>query len=51
MKKYLDDSLILLGCVLVLVGIWQIYPAAAWIAGGIMAMGGGIVMGYLRSQS
>ena len=45
MTKYLDDLLILAGCILVALGVYQIYPPAAWIVGGAELIGLGVLTG------
>ena len=38
MAKYLDDILFLIGCGLVVYGVWLIYVPAAWIVAGILTI-------------
>jgi hypothetical protein len=43
--KYLDDLLVVVGCGLIVYGIAQISPVAAWITSGVFCMAGGVVLG------
>jgi hypothetical protein len=45
MTKYLDDALVIIGCGLVVFGISQLSPVAAWIFSGVFCMAGGVVLG------
>ena len=45
MRKYLDDLLVLSGCAVITVGVWQIYPPAAWIVAGVMLIALGVLYG------
>lgn len=45
MKKFLDDILILIGCVLVVYGVSLIYIPAAWITAGILFVAFGVLFG------
>ena len=38
LAKYADDLLYLLGCALILVGVYQVLPVAVWFAGGAMCL-------------
>jgi hypothetical protein len=44
MGKYLDDVLILLGCILILIGTYQLIPVATWFVGGIECLALGTVV-------
>jgi len=48
MKRYLDDVLILLGCALILVGVWKINQVATWFVGGGMLIVFGIILAISR---
>jgi len=43
--KFLDDILILSGCILVVYGVSLIYIPAAWIAAGVLFIGFGVIFG------
>lgn len=43
MKKYLDDILIVCGCLLILAGTYQVNPILVWFVGGGML----VVFGFL----
>ncbi len=45
LRKYLDDFLALAGGALITVGVWQIYPPAAWIVAGVMLIALGVLYG------
>ena len=45
MSKYLDDIFILIGCLLILAGTYQINPLATWFVGGAMFIGAGVLVG------
>jgi hypothetical protein len=44
MPKYLDDLLFLIGAVLAVIGIAQIYPPAAWISAGAFCISGAVLV-------
>lgn len=45
MRKYLDDLLVLAGCILILIGVYNVCPVATWFVAGGMCIAGGIVYG------
>jgi hypothetical protein len=45
MKRYLDDLLILVGCLLILVGVYQVLPVATWFVAGVMLIIFGVLFG------
>ena len=47
--EYLDDLLLLAGCVCILVGLVQWSVVITWIVGGGMLIGLGIMVGKVRS--
>lgn len=46
--RYLDDALVLIGCVLICVGVWQVLPVALWFVSGVFCIAGGVLVA--RSQ-
>jgi len=50
MKKYLDDLLLLGGCVCILVGLVQWSVIATWITGGVMLIGFGVLIGRVKGK-
>lgn len=48
--KYIDDILLLLGCICILVGIRMISVIATWITGGLMMIGWGVLIAYLKKK-
>jgi hypothetical protein len=45
MVKYLDDIFIIIGCLLILAGTYQINPLATWFVGGGMFIVAGVLVG------
>jgi hypothetical protein len=50
MKRYFDDILLILGCVLILIGTYQLSPVATWFVAGAMLICFGVMVG-LSGQS
>ena len=50
MRKYLDDILVMTGCAVVVYGVSQLSPVAAWIVSGIFLIIGGIVLAKTRAE-
>jgi hypothetical protein len=52
MKKflhdYLDDVLFIAGCVVILYGLAQLNTVLTWIAGGVMLIGFGLMVGKAK---
>jgi len=46
--QYGDDALILFGCLCLLYGLAQIHPVFAWLAGGLMLIIFGILLGKAK---
>jgi hypothetical membrane protein len=44
-KNYVDDLLILAGCVLILIGVWRVCPVAVWFVSGGMLIVFGVLIG------
>lgn len=44
MLNFLDDVLILAGCILILIGTYQICPVATWFVGGVMLIIFGVIV-------
>jgi hypothetical protein len=44
-KTYLDDLFLLIGCLLVLVGTYQLSPIATWFVAGGMFIAAGVLIG------
>lgn len=44
-QKYADDILIVLGCAIILVGVYQFNPALAWIVAGLECVALGVLIG------
>lgn len=38
MMRYLDDVLASIGCALLLIGVWKMFPDYIWFAGGLMCL-------------
>ena len=45
MIRYLDDLLLLAGCVLILIGVYQVCPVATWFVAGAMLIVSGVLIG------
>jgi uncharacterized membrane protein SirB2 len=45
LARYLDDLLVVSGCVLVLGGVYQISPVATWLVAGGMLILFGVLLG------
>ena len=50
LSRHLDDLLILLGCVLILIGVYLVYPVATWFVGGAMCISLGVLAGLGGSK-
>jgi hypothetical protein len=50
MKKYLDDLLALVGCALILYGVWITYPDLIWFAAGGMCLIFSVMIGFGRAR-
>ncbi len=37
--RYIDDVLVLVGCVLILIFVYHINPIYCWLVGGLMCLG------------
>lgn len=48
--RYLDDILLLVGGVLIVVGIWQIYRPAAFVVAGLMLIGLAYLIGKVKAK-
>jgi hypothetical protein len=46
MKRYFDDILLILGCVLILIGTYQVNLVATWFVAGGMFIGFGVLVGF-----
>ncbi len=44
LRSIFDDLLILAGCVVILIGVYQIFIPAAWILGGVMLIVFGVLL-------
>jgi uncharacterized membrane protein SirB2 len=49
-RNYLDDLLVLAGCVLVVVGTYQVNPLATWFVGGVILIVLGVLVGMGGKQ-
>jgi hypothetical protein len=45
LKKYIDDALILAGCVLILIWVYLVWPVGTWLIGGVMSLAAGVLIG------
>ena len=45
LQQFLDDLLILAGCALVLVFVFQVWPVGTWLVGGLMLIVFGVLIG------
>jgi len=48
--KFLDDLLVLGGCVLIVIGTWYVCPVATWFVAGIMLIGLGVLVGLVGKR-
>jgi len=48
--RFLDDILLVAGCACMLVGVSMWSIPAAWITGGVMLIGFGVMVGVIRSR-
>jgi hypothetical protein len=46
MKKYIDDVLVFVGCVVIVYGIYRINLTAAILVGGVMLVVAGVLVGW-----
>ncbi len=44
MKNYVGDLLVLIGCILILIGIYLVSPIATLFVGGSMFIGAGVLV-------
>lgn len=51
LRKYLEDVLLLAGCGLIVTGVHQIYPPAAWIVAGAMLIGIAVLVGKAKADA
>lgn len=51
LAKHLDDLMALMGCILILIGVYQVSPQLVWFVGGGMLILGGIVVGLGSRES
>jgi hypothetical protein len=49
--NFLDDFLLLAGCLCVLIGVSQVSVVATWILGGLMLIGWGVLIGFLQNKT
>lgn len=45
MSKFIDEILLIGGCVLILIGFYRLIPEATWFVGGFMLIIAGILSG------
>ncbi|MEN6522354.1 MAG: hypothetical protein ABFD14_01385 [Anaerolineaceae bacterium] len=45
MLKYMDDLLLVLGCAVILYGLYQWNIVVTWVVGGVMLIGFGVLIG------
>ncbi len=50
LSNYLDDILVVVGCISVLVGLAQWNAAITWMVGGLMLIAFGIIVGRVRAE-
>lgn len=50
MLRFVDDILLLVGGALIVVGIAQIYPPAAWVVAGLMLVGLAYLIGKVKAK-
>lgn len=48
--RFLDDIFLLVGCALIVVGVWQIFPPAAWVVAGLMLVGLAYLVGKVKAK-
>lgn len=51
MRRYLDDSLVLAGCLCILIGLAMISPVITWIAAGVMLILFGFMVGKAKANA
>ena len=51
LKRFADDALLVAGCICILIGLAQISAAAAWVAGGVMLIGFGVLVGKANTNA
>jgi hypothetical protein len=51
MGKYGDDILALVGCALILIGVWKLFPNLIWFAGGGMCLVFSVMIGLGGSRN
>jgi hypothetical membrane protein len=50
MMRFLDDIFILIGCLLILVGVYQVNPLLVWFVSGVMFLIAGILIGLGKTD-
>lgn len=48
--RWLDDVLVLAGCGLVLVFVYQVWPVGTWLIGGLMLIVVGVLIGRMKAK-
>lgn len=51
LARNLDDLMVFLGCIMILIGVYQVNPLLVWFVGGGMLILGGIVVGLGSQES
>jgi len=49
-SRFLDDILLITGCIAILVGLTQWNLVITWIVGGLMLIGWGVLIGKVKSH-
>lgn len=44
MSKYLGDILVIVGCALILVGVYRLWPMVTWFVAGFMLIAAGVLV-------
>ncbi len=50
LSKFLDDLLLVIGCVCVLIGVSKVSIVATWIIGGLMLIVFGVLIGKVKAK-
>jgi hypothetical protein len=50
LKRYFDDILLILGCILILIGVYQALPVATWFVAGGMCISFGVLVGLAGNE-
>ena len=49
-RRFIDDILLVAGCIAILVGLAQWNLVITWVAGGLMLIGWGVLIGKVKSN-